>query len=136
VYGAGDPLEEECASFRESMDDVYPRLAALSSNKPIAVLEFSVTDNNPLCDQATWAQNALTDLTAFRWPRVIAFSWWNENWENDEDPSHDTHMRVQDNPALAAAFQTLVGNNPNVLGKINTFSPTSFVYLPFVIQGN
>ena len=49
---------------------------------------------------------------------MIGFSWWNERWENDNKPAHDTNMRVQDNPALADVFQTLVGANPNVLGRL------------------
>jgi hypothetical protein len=135
VYGAGDPLDTECASFRDSMDAVYPRLAALSTSKPIAVLEFGVAYNNPLCDQAVWAGAALSDTIALRWPRVIGFSWWNENWENDENPDHDTHMRVEDNSALAAVFSSTVGANPNVLGRIDVTSTiTATVYLPLVLN--
>lgn len=134
VYGAGDPLDSECTSFRDGMDGVYPRLAALSADKPIVVLEFGVTSGNPLCDQAAWAQAALSDLTAFRWPRVIGFSWWNEKWENDGNPSHDTNMRVQDNPALAAVFQSLVGGNPNVLGIFADYD--NKVYVPLLIREN
>lgn len=71
---------------------------------------------NPLGEQAEWARAALTDITSFRWPRLIAFSWWNERWQNDDNPANDTTMRLQDNPELAAVFQELVGNNPNVIG--------------------
>jgi endo-alpha-1,4-polygalactosaminidase (GH114 family) len=132
VYGALDPLDTECASFRDSMDAVYPRLAALSTNKPIVVLEFGVSDGNPLCDQAVWAGVVLSDTIGLRWPRVIGFSWWNENWQNDANPSHDTHMRVQDNLALAAVFSSTVGANPNVLGRVATV--TSTLYLSLVLR--
>ncbi len=116
-YGALTPLDEEWPSFRDQMDAVYPRLAALSASKPIVVLEFGTALNNPLGDQAQWAQQALTDLTSLRWPRIIGFSWWNETWENDDTSAHDTTMRVQDNPQLANVFRQLVGSNPNVLGQ-------------------
>jgi len=53
-----------------------------------------------------------------RIPRVIGFSWWNERWENDNNPDNDTTMRVQDNPDLADVFRELVGNNESVLGRI------------------
>ncbi|MFQ6102259.1 MAG: hypothetical protein ACE5OS_13650 [Anaerolineae bacterium] len=59
-------MDDECPQFRDGMDEVYPRLAALSSDKPIAVLEFGVAAGNPLCDQAAWTKDALTDLIAFR----------------------------------------------------------------------
>jgi len=76
--------------------------------------EFGVTDHNPRVDQATWARDALTDIVGGRWPGLAGFSWWNETWQNDDDPAHDTDMRVQDNPELAAVFTELVGHNPQV----------------------
>ena len=118
AYGAQEPTERWCGSFRDSMDAAYPRLRAMAPTKPVIVAELGVTSRNPLCNQADWAQAALADLTSFRWPTVIGFSWWNEQWQNDNKPAHDTDMRVQDNPALAAVFQNLVGANPNVLGSI------------------
>jgi hypothetical protein len=117
VYGAGTPMDSEWPQFRELMDQVYLRLAALSPSKPIILAEFGVTVGNPLGDQAAWAESALTDLTALRWSRVIGFSWWNEAWQNDDNPAHNTNMRLQDNPALAKVFRRLVGAKDNVLGK-------------------
>lgn len=117
VYGAQRPTTEEWPAFRDGMDAAYPRLAALSPEKPIALVEFGVTSGNPLGDQAEWAEAALSDLTSGRWPRLIGFSWWNESWQNDDDPAHDTHMRVQDNPALAGVFRQWVGDNDNVLSR-------------------
>jgi hypothetical protein len=99
------------------MDLVYPRLVALEADKPIFVLEFGATLNNPRGNQAAWAEAALTDLIQGRWPRVKGFSWWNEAWKNDNKPAHDTTMRLQDNPALAEVFHRLVGADPDVLGS-------------------
>ena len=77
-----------------------------------------MTNNNPLGSQSQWANAALTNITNLRWPRLIGFSWWNEWWQNDENPLHDTNMRVQDNPLLAQVFKNLVGNNPIAIGTI------------------
>ena len=52
---------------------------------------------------------------ASRWPRLLGFSWWNEWWQNDNNPAHDTTMRLEDNPALSNVFRTLVGGSTNVL---------------------
>ncbi len=109
------------------MDAVYPRLTALAPTKPIALLEFGVTSGNPLGDQAVWADDALRDLTNFCWPRVIGFSWWNETWLNGDGSRTD--MRVQDNAALAAAFQRRVGANQNVLGRA-----AYRAYLPLLLR--
>ncbi|NLF38715.1 beta-mannanase [bacterium] len=115
VYGAQTPREDAWPLFRPLMDAVYPRLAALSSNKPVALLEFGACRNNPLGDQAAWADAALSDILASRWPRLLGFSWWNEWWQNDNNPAHDTTMRLEDNPALSNVFRTLVGGSTNVL---------------------
>ncbi|MBN2116642.1 MAG: endo alpha-1,4 polygalactosaminidase [Anaerolineales bacterium] len=130
IYGAQTPFDDEWPIFRDAMDTVYPRLVALSPDKPIVLAEFAVAANNPLGDQAEWAQAALTDLTSRRWSSLIGFSWWNEYWQNDDNPKHDTTMRVQDNPALGAVFQQRVGANRHVLGRFNNLprppeSPTT-----------
>ena len=119
VYGAQRPLDDYWEEFSPLMDAAYTRLDALSPHKPIILAEFGVTDNHPLGSQALWAETALRDLTAGRWPRLIGFSWWNERWQNDDDPAHDSIMRVQDNPALREVFIRLVGQNDAVLGTIS-----------------
>jgi hypothetical protein len=87
------------------MDAVVSRLAATAPDKPILVLEFGVTTDNPRGDAAVWADAALSDLVGGRWPEVSGFSWWNETWQNDDDPTHDTNMRVQDIPGAADLFR-------------------------------
>lgn len=130
-YGALTPLDTDWPSFRDHMDAVYPRLVALAPGKPIIVSEFGVTSGNPLGDQAAWAASTLSDLIAGRWPHLAGFSWWNETWENDNDPAHNTDMRVQDNPALAAVFQKMIDANPKILGTILQPGDKS-LYLPLI----
>jgi len=131
VYGAQTPMDEEWQEFIPLMDAVYPRLASLDENKPMILAEFGVTSGNPKGDQADWARTALTGILDVRWPRLIGFSWWNEYWQNDDNPFHDTHMRLQDNPQLAQVFRELVGSNPQVLGRITVTEDVPF-YLPLV----
>jgi len=118
VYGAQTPMDDEWPNFTDSMAAVYPRLAALSADKPIVLAEFGVTSGNPRGDQAQWAEDALASITSLRWTRLIGFSWWNEKWQNDDEAAHDANMRIQDNPGLAGMFQNYVGRNANVLGRV------------------
>ena len=110
-------MNRDYESFCHGMNRVYARLEALNSEKSIAVLEFGVADNNPIVNQASWANKALRDLTTFRWPRVIGFSWWNGAWENDNNPAHDTTMRVQDSPGPARIFKRRIGRKKRVTGR-------------------
>lgn len=118
IYGALAPDDGGCVPFSDSMDAIMPRLAAMSPGKPVVVLEFATDANNPNCDQLDWIRAALTELVSNRWPGVIGFSYWNENWENDDSPENNTVLRVQDSPGLPSVFQELVGNSTNVLGVI------------------
>jgi hypothetical protein len=104
AYSAQSPQDDYWTNFSEQLDAVMPRLTALA-DKPVFVLEFGAAKNNPLGDQAQWADEALAALLSNRWPEIKGFSWWNERWQNDDNPANDTIMRVQDNPALAEVFR-------------------------------
>jgi hypothetical protein len=111
-YGALTPQDkDEVTPLETEMNAAYPRLAALAAHKPIMLLEFGETAGNPKSAPEDWAQEALDHLLAHRWPRVRGFSWWNEHWENDDNPAHDTTMRVQDIPALATVWRDSLANN-------------------------
>ena len=118
IYGTYGPQSSYMNDFRAGMDDVYARILKLAPKKPIIIAEFGTAKNNPKLDQAQWAREALIDITSLRYSNVIGFSWWNERWQNDGDPAHDTTMRVQDNSELASLFQELVAKNPIVLAEI------------------
>ncbi len=117
VYGAQKPRSLINIPFRTLMDRAYARLVKMSPAKPVVVLEFGVTSLNKLVNQAGWADQALSDLSRPRWPRVIGFAWWNEAWHN-YNPAYDVNMRVEDNPALAKVFRKRIAENGNILDKI------------------
>lgn len=109
AYGAQTPLETETTPFREAVDRCYARLAKLAPAKPVAVLEFGCTWNHSSLPCIPWAERALEDLLGGRWPGIRAFSWWNEDWVNDDVKAHDTRMRVQGSSALAGTFRRALG---------------------------
>jgi len=106
AYGPQSPTDQEYSSFREQMDPFYARLTALAPNKPVIIAEFGCTAGSKLIVPEVWADPAFNDILGGRWPRLIGFSWWNEHWQNDDNPAHDSNMRVQDIPALAALIRT------------------------------
>jgi len=117
AYGPQTPKETESESLRQMVDSAYARLDKLAPNKPVLVLEFGCTAGSPAARSDEWAQAALHDILTNRWPRVIGFSWWNERWENDDNPSHNTTMRVQDTPALADVFRRELAGPTRVLER-------------------
>lgn len=106
AYGAQEPTETDAQTFRAAIDAVYPRVTALAPSKPVIVAEFGCTTGNSTVAADQWAQAALRDLLSHRWPKIIGFSWWNEQWKNDNNPAHDSNLMLQHNIALATVFHT------------------------------
>lgn len=110
AYGAQTPTEkDEPQSLREALDAAYPRMVKMAPCKPIMLLEFGCTQGHPKVKPEVWARAALEDTLGGRWPKIAGFSWWNERWQNDDDPAHDTTMRLQDIPSLAETFRSQLG---------------------------
>jgi len=118
IYGVQTPTDIYYKIFRINLEKVQPRIIKLAPDKPIIIAEFGSAKNNPFIDQVKWTSDALTTITSLRYKNLIGFAWWNEAWQNDGDPAHNTTMRVQDNPDLEAVFKKLVGENPMVIGEI------------------
>lgn len=118
IYGAHKPTDIYFDIFQVQFTQIYPRIVELAGEKPLIISEFATTRNNPFVDQIAWTNDAFTTLTSDEFPNLIGFSWWNEAWQNDSNPEHDTTMRVQDNPELEELFQEFVGDNPQILGEI------------------
>ena len=106
AYGPQSPTDTDYESFRAQMDPCYARLVAMAPTKPIFIAEFGATAGSPLIAPQAWAGAALDDILGGRWPKLTGFSWWNEHWQNDDNPAHDSDMKVEDTPALAAVLRT------------------------------
>jgi mannan endo-1,4-beta-mannosidase len=104
AYGSERSNDDRCPTFRSLVEDMLPQLRAATPVKPLFIFEFGITNNNPRCAAGPWVQKALTDLLSGRWPDVRGFAWWYERWNNDGADGSD--MLVQNDPAVAAAFQT------------------------------
>jgi hypothetical protein len=106
AYGPLTPRTSEgLESFREEMDQVYPRLTKLAPGKPIIVAEFGCDIHHPKVTAAAWARAALQDLFSGRWPAVVGFCWWSEGWENDDIPAHNSDLMILHDAALTAAYR-------------------------------
>jgi len=96
---------DEPISFRHEIDTVYPRITKLAPGKPIVVAEFGCNIRAHHVRAADWARAALQELFSRRWPGIIGFCWWNETWENDDNPAHDSDLMILHDPELSACFR-------------------------------
>ena len=117
AYGALTPTERagDWRPFRQTLDEMVPRLTALAPGKPVMVFEFGMAAGNPDGRAFDYADWALTSLFDNRWPAVRGFSWWNETWQNDDNPAHDTDMRVQTNRGVRRVFRRHLIDNPAIV---------------------
>jgi hypothetical protein len=107
VYGA-QTRDEDWQTFTEVLDSGYAELAALSLSKPIALLEFAVTDGYPGRDKAAWIRDALAAIRSGRYARIKAVSYWHENYTNDGGPP--SLLRIDTSPAAQEAYRTAVAD--------------------------
>jgi hypothetical protein len=105
-------------SFRFKMATAYPRLTKLALGKPIVIAEFGCALNHRKVNAAEWARQALEDMFSGRWPAVIGFCWWNETWENDDVPSHNTDMNILHDAGLTKVFREELAKHADKLQPI------------------
>jgi glycosyl hydrolase family 26 len=88
-----------------ALDEVYPKLTALSPTKPIAILETGVIEEQGK-NKAAWIRAAYRALGSGKYPRVKAAVWWHERWVNQDDRPSD--VRIDSDPAAAAAYRRAI----------------------------
>ncbi len=87
----------------------FEHLASISK-KPIALLEFAVTDGH-MADKGTkkahWLADAFNSIKTLKdasgKPRIKAISYWNESWENAE-------MTIDSSPVAQQQFRLLIAD--------------------------
>jgi len=79
-------------SFRRTLDRAYPKLAALSPTRPLAVLEYGHAETKRPGRKARWLRRALRSVASGRWPRLRALSIWHESWRNGDGTVSNLHI--------------------------------------------
>lgn len=102
IYGNQAP-DEYHGSFRRLLDDVYPVLCALSPHKPLAVLEWGISQRPGRGTKAVWIREALRVLRSGRWPRIKAASYWHEDWP--ETDGTVTDLRIDSSRGASRAYR-------------------------------
>ncbi len=122
VYGAQAP-GEDWQTFTAVLDSAYAELAAISPAKPIALLEFGVTEGVPGRDKAAWIRDALAALRGGRYSRIKAISYWHERWRNDDGSV--SNLRIDSSLAAKAAYQQGVADPVFLMSATVSGAPAS-----------
>ena len=108
VYGYQKP-GEEWQTFTEIFDGAYTEFSAISTEKPLAILEFGVVDDPTIGDKAAWLQNALGSIKQNRYPRIKAISYWHEMWENEDGTI--SNLRLDSSPDALEAYREEIADS-------------------------
>jgi hypothetical protein len=95
LYGSQSPDDKpgDWLEFVSTMNTIYDRVSQLEGQKPIMLSEFGFCANNGNPGEpAVWTQAALTSMLSNRWPRLAAFSWWNESWLQGNGETVELHV--------------------------------------------
>jgi len=127
LYGAqtlDEPWEE--LAFSVQLQNYNDDTKAIDHHKPIALLEFGVTDHHTGGSKSQWFDDAFTTILANPYIEFDAVSVWHENWEND-DGTFST-LRLDSSPEAKETFRRWIHNSrftsdTNRRGKNYSFFP-------------
>ena len=105
IYGSIKP-GGEWDSFIDVLDNTYPELSSVSSDKPIAILEYGVIDDPSSGNKSQWIQDALQTIESESYPRIKAASYWNEKW----DDNNVIDLTVNSSPEVTDTFRNFISS--------------------------
>ena len=109
LYGAQTLDEEwEGLGFSTQLEDYIDSYKELNSTKPVALLEFGVTDYHQDGSKSLWLQDAFETILDNPYIKFSAISPWHENWEN-EDGTMST-IRLDSSTEVQKTFEDLIKN--------------------------
>jgi len=103
IYGPQNTGENYWDTFSDILNERYKAILNISSNKPLAILEFGVTDNHPLGQKDKWLNNAFQTILSNSYLNLKAISYWHENWE--EENGSQAKIRIDSSEKSLNEFQ-------------------------------
>ena len=129
LYGA-QTLDEEWdgLEFSTQLRIYVHSYRDLQTHKPVALLEFGVTDHHLQGDKARWLNDAFATILHNPYVKFSAISPWHENWEN-EDGTWST-IRLDSSPQSKERFRYWI-QNPRFDSYLD-FTVSPYAFLPSV----
>ncbi len=109
LYGAQQSSEEwDDLKFSTQFNSGLKNLQDLHTKKPVALLEFGVTDNHPQGSKALWYKDAFDTILNNRFVKFKAVSIWHENWENEDGTQ--SLLRIDSSKESLKEFRKQISN--------------------------
>ncbi len=110
LYGAQTIDEDwDDLKFSTQLQKYSNDLKAIDTNRPIALLEFGVTDGHPGGNKAEWLRDAFNTILNNPNIKFSAISPWHENWENEDGTI--SSLRLDSSSEVTTTFRELIKNS-------------------------
>ncbi len=83
VYGPQNSKEDYWDTFSYILKERYTSILDISKKRPLALLEFGVSDDNPFGNKSEWLSDAFETILSKKYLNFKAISYWHENWEEE-----------------------------------------------------
>lgn len=104
VYGA-QHLKDKWILFSELMEDHFDNIKNISNEKPIAILEFGVIEQNGE-NKSYWIEDALNTIINNK--EIKAISYWHSNWINKDGTQ--SKMRIDSSLNSLESYKKIIKN--------------------------
>ncbi len=112
IYGSqrvGDRWLEVIDTF----DETYDNMAGISSNKPLALFEFGVTEDKERGNKSQWIQDVFNFVTSSGYSRIKLISYWNQNFPiyNQGKIVNYSLMQIDTSPEVLYVYRENINKN-------------------------
>ena len=104
LYGAADK-DYEWTSFSDDLAIKASAIKKITSNKPIALMEFGVIENHPKGNKSAWLNDAFNTILNGDYLNFKAVSYWHDDLDGGT-----SGMKIDSSPESLATFKRLIKN--------------------------
>ncbi|CAN5475222.1 glycosyl hydrolase [soil metagenome] len=105
VYGSQHP-GTYWYEFDDIMSKSYNSMKKISTNKPMAVFEFGVTEDPTVGNKAEWIVSALSSFISRRYPLIKAISYFQTDFKNSDGTITD--LKINSSESSQSAYRNLI----------------------------
>ncbi len=109
LYGAQEVTEEwDGLEFSSQLEIYADDAQAITAIKPMALLEFGVTDHHPDGNKSAWFNDAFDTILSNPYITFSAISPWHETWENEDGTF--SSIRLDSSAEVLKTFKERIAN--------------------------
>ncbi len=118
LYGVTD-YRWKWSIFSKEIEKKYKTIEEISDTKPLALLEFGVTEDHKTGNKSEWLNDAFTSILSGYPLKFQAISYWNDTFINGNEETAD--LTINSSEETLTTFRQII-SNPRFISELH-FSP-------------